>query len=226
MKKIIDYILKHWKAITIILCVVLMVSLTMCGNANYRKNQEVRFKSEMINAKETMRDSMQTAENARIKHFTDSVQKAEKKISDAAKKEANDLRKEHVKLTKENELLQGTVDSLMDLYGDTLDPVCRQVVYAYQKQVVGLKKDIFVLNKEVLKLRIASTADSAGWAACKVQAISDIKTIKSKDDLLDTRNGIINAQAKQLAKQDGWFNKNKLWIGLGTGLLFGIAAFR
>jgi len=41
-------------------------------------------------------------------------------------------------------------------------------------------------------------------------------------DLLKVREDLNNDLKKQLTKQNNWFNKNKGWIGLGTGIVLGI----
>lgn len=226
MEKIKIFVIKYWKVISVVLCILTMIIITIVGNTNFHKNQRLIFETELINSKETLRDSMISANNVYVKHVTDSIQKSEKIISDSVKKKVNELQKESNKLVKQNKVLEDVVDSLLNRYGDSLDVNCNKVIYAYQKQVNGLKTDIFVLNKILLQLRIISVADSIGWAACKEQNISNIKTIDSKNNLLVTRDNVITDLSKQLSRQNGWLNKNKGWIGIGIGIIGGIVIMK
>lgn len=222
MKQILDFFKKYWKTSAIISCVLLLTITLMCSNANFRNNQRILFQTELINAKETLRDSINEVNNKKLILFQDSVQKVEKIRSDAAKKRADQWEAKANKLDKQNQKLQNNVDSLLTQYGDSLDTNCTKVVTAYQEQVNGLKDEKDALNEEINELNLVVTADSVGLDACNKANIIKDQTIKSKVDLLKIREDLNKDLTKQLAKQNNWFNKNKVWIGLGTGLGLGI----
>lgn len=222
MIKTIEFIKKYWKWIAVGLCGLLMLIMFTCGNANYRENQRLINQTELQNAVSTLRDSMTDANNKKLIVFQDSIQKAEKKKSVAAQKRADQWQAKANSLDKQNQKLQNNVDILMAQYGDSLDTDCKKVVQGYKEQVEGLKDENDALNEAVNELDLALTADSIGWNSCiKENDIKD-QTIKSKVDLLKIREDLNKDLTKQLAKQNNWFNKNKVWIGLGTGLGLGI----
>lgn len=222
MKKITDFIKKYWKWITVGICGLLMLTLFTCGNANYRENQRLLFQTELTNAVETLRDSMTEANAKQLIHFQDSIQKTEKAKTDVHKKRADQWESKANILYKQNQGLQKKVDGLLAQYGDSLDTNCKKVVNAYQEQVEGLKDEKDALNEEINELDLALTADSTGWDACKKETFALADMVESKVDLIIVKDRLITDLKVQLGKQNNWLNKNKGWIGLGTGIVLGI----
>ena len=220
-KKVLNFIKKYWKGIAIGLCVVLVLIVSTCSNANYKQNQRLLFQTELTNATETLRDSINSANNKTLIVFQDSIQKAEKAKSNAAKKKADQWEVKANSLDKQNQGLQKKVDGLLAQYGDSLDTNCKTVVNAYQEQVDGLKDEKDALGEQINEMDLVITADSTGWDSCNKENLLKDQTIKSKMDLLKIKDQLNADLTKQLAKQNNWLNKNKGWIGLGTGLVLG-----
>lgn len=222
MKKILDFIKKYWKWVSIGLCGLLIFITFTCSNANYKQTQKLLFQTELQNATQTLRDSITDANNKQLIILQDSIQKIEKAKSDAAKKKADQWESKANGLNKQNQGLQKKVKDLLTQYGDSLDAGCIEVVNAYQNQVEGLIDENYALGEAVNELDLVVTADSIGWGSCNKENLIKDQTIKSKVDLLKVREDLNNDLKKQLTKQNNWFNKNKGWIGLGTGIVLGI----
>lgn len=217
LKAIFDYVKNHWKLVLTITLILFALLMGKCTTDNYKKNQKLLFETELINAKETLRDSIESAKNAQMAIKLDSIQKAEQKKADAANKRADKYKTDADKYKKKGDQLQAKVDDLLDLYGDSLDSNCKKVVNAYQAQVDNLEDLRDAQNEEINELNLVIDADSTGWDACKKESILLTNTIQSKESLLKTRQVLIDDLRKQLSKQNGFFKKNKGWIGFGLG---------
>ena len=224
MKKIIDFIIKHSKMLTIAFCVLLIIIMAFYGKV-FIDNQKVLYHTQLINATKTLRDSMTTAKNNEVRHATDSIQKAQKVIADKAMASADKWKQRALYYERKNEKLSENIDSLLTAYGDSINGPCAEIIGQMRELIHGQQLELWAKDELINDLNEAINADTTGWNACRQQHKADMETINSKVNLLKIKDSTINELTFQLEKNNTFINKNKGLIGLGVGIILGIIVF-
>ena len=198
--------------------IILLVFMTT-SKCNNDRNQEILFNTELANAKAAAIDSMKEVANRMVIYATDSVQKISAVKIEKSVHEASIWKKKSDLYAKENKKLSQSVDSLMDIYADSLDINCLKVVGAMQKNIVGLQKENEAIRMQLDKITKALDESTLGWNACKEGNLAKDNIINDKVDLLKVKDKTIKDLSDQLRKQNTFINKNKGLIGIAIGVV-------
>ena len=221
-EKILNYIKEHFKMLSVILLILVVLIVNQCTYYTVNKNKVVLNQTELQALKVKLEDSINTVKFKEKIALQDSIQKIAQLKVDKARNKADSLNRINNNYKSKEKKLISKISSLENKYKDSLNSPCKEVIEAYIERVDNLELQNGALTEEVCELDMAFEQDSIGWEACKQETLLKDSIITQKQDRIIAQENINNALRKQLKKNNSVFKKSVPWLSAGAGIVLGI----
>lgn len=221
-EKILSFIKKHFKMLSVILLILIVIVVNQCSYYTINKNKIVLNQTELEGIKVAIEDSMNTLRYKEKISIQDSVQKIAQLKVDKALNKVDSLSRLNTNYKNKEKKLVSKISILENKYKDSINNPCKEVINAYVERVDNLELQNGALTEEVFELDLAFEQDSIGWEACKKESTLKDSIIFQKQDRIIAEENINKALRKQLKKNSSNFKKSLPWISAGLGFVAGI----
>lgn len=186
-----------------IISAIFVSLLFICVAIGYFTQPPIQPQFNQSDYRQHIIDSVRISDNKQKVAEIEAMQAIEEQKVLSAKKKVSFYR-------NEAERLKHISDSLMTEHEAELDTICREIITSKQNE-------IDTLNQVVNELDIEAESYSKNLYLCEKKY--DLQMIT---DSINTNDKIrLNKQIEMLTKSNhrNWFERNKLWIGFGSGVI-------
>lgn len=210
---------KYWIQIITATAIVILFTIVVVS-LHEQKRKEKQLETAIIsNLRASITDSIKTYMNLQKIVEIEAVKATEAQKTELAKKEAESWKTKVEVYKKENNKLKQKADSLV-----ITKPECKDIADAYTEVIDSLEKQstaqdslcaITEMEAKSFEYRLLLTEQQLGITK---------NIVSQKDSTLRIKENLIRIYEKQAKKT--WWNKNKFWVGLGAGMIGGVAIFK
>ena len=198
----------------VILFTIVVVSL------HEQKRKEKQLETAIIsNLRASITDSIKTYMNLQKIVEIEAIKAQEEKKTDEAKRDAPKWKKTVEFYKKENIKLKSTADSLA-----ITKPECKDIADAYTEVIDSLEKQSIAQDSLCAITKMEAKSYEYRLLLTEQQLGITKNIVSQKDSTLRIKENLIRIYEKQAKKT--WWNKNKFWVGLGAGMIGGVAIFK